>query len=307
MCMTIDRVMWTFALSATLLGGCFAAEDETLDDTAQIEDEIIAPNGLSLNGISLNGRSLNGVSLNGVSLNGRSLNGVSLNGTQLQGTKDGAPVNGASIVGSLWNATLSDGSAVQLRFDTAGPLAAPSADVWAYGVSMKSGSTWVPLCGSAAIKAVPVVGTFNNGVNVVGGGSYTYDATKLTLACRGAAIAKCVELGYKPWKKGHAGVNLRNHMVACTRMLRGDYCGDGRSFTVDGNQVNLYDLVGVQSDTNTWRMDAEWTVNGARCVRQSAPPRLATTAPSCYTSKVHALCGLVTDFALGALVMNEVP
>lgn len=304
--MPMTRVTWTLALSAAVLSGCFAVEDETLDDTAQIEDEIVAPNGISLNGVSLNGRSLNGVSLNGGTLNGRSLNGASLNGTLLQATRDGVPVSGANLAGSLWNGTMSDGSAAQLRIDSAAPLAAPSADVWAYAVSLKSGTTWIPLCGTAATKAVPVVGTFNNGVNVVGGGSYTYDATKLTLACRGAAIAKCVELGYKPWKTGTGGVNLRNHMVACTRMLRADYCGDGRSFTVDGTQVNLYDAVGVQADTNSWRVDAEWTVNGARCVKQSSPPRLATTAPSCYTSKVTTACGALTDFALGALVMNEV-
>jgi hypothetical protein len=257
--------------------------------------------------VTLNGRSLNGVSLNGGTLGGSALTGVTLNGSMLQGTKSGGgAISGANMKSSIWNATLSDGTVTQLRIDSAATLASPNGDIWAYGISLKSGTTWVPACGSASVLAIPVYGTFNNGEGVTGGGSFTYDASKITFGCRGYAIAKCVELGYKPWKTA-VGVNLRNHHVACTRMLRADYCGNGSSYTADGMQINLYDALAVQRDTSAWRMDAEWTANGARCVKQSSPPRVSVAAPACYTAKISSTCGALTSFALGTLLFNEVP
>ena len=45
-----------------------------------------------------------------------------------------------------------------------------------------------------------------------------------------------------------------------------DYFGDGRSFTVDGALLNLYDGLGIQEDTEAWSFEAEWGPEGARCV-----------------------------------------
>ncbi|HEU4408415.1 MAG TPA: ADYC domain-containing protein [Polyangiaceae bacterium] len=46
-------------------------------------------------------------------------------------------------------------------------------------------------------------------------------------------------------RKAIAGstTTLQNHLVACTRMLRADDCGDGTSYTVNGTTINLYDGV----------------------------------------------------------------
>jgi ADYC domain len=45
---------------------------------------------------------------------------------------------------------------------------------------------------------------------------------------------------------------LQNHLTACTRMLRADDCGDGKSWTVTGALINLYDGIGVQIDPQSW-------------------------------------------------------
>lgn len=75
---------------------------------------------------------------------------------------------------------------------------------------------------------------------------------------------------------------------------------------VDGTPVNLYDGAGVQVDTDPWRVDAEWTADGARCAGQSAPPRRAVGPPGCYTARVSSSCGATSSFSSGTLLINEV-
>jgi hypothetical protein len=259
---------------------------------------------MSLNGMSLNGMSLNGMSLNGMSLNGMSLNGMSLNGSQLGGvTSGGQPVSGDALVGATLDGVLSSGDTLPLRIDSASHLAGANADVWAYAVAFEADDSWHPLCGNGsdgqAILAIPLTGTWNLGSGVAGGGSWSDSGSAFTLGCRGTALAKCVEFGYKPWKT-HAGTSLRDHHQACTRMLRADYCGNGQSWTANGTPINLYDNVGLQSDEAAWAVDAEWVAEGAICtnhIRDFQPG-----SPSCVASLHDDACG---DFGGGALIINE--
>ena len=258
-------------------------------------------NGMSLNGMSLNGMSLNGMSLNGMSLNGTSLSGVTINGSQLTGVKSGATVAGTALIGTRMTGTLSNGGTLTLRIDSAQVLPAPNNDVWAYGVSYAlSGGTWAPLCGSSSTLAIPLSGTWNQASGVIGGGSWTASSTSFTFGCRGTALAKCVELGYKPWKTV-GGVLLRNHHQACTRMIRADYCGDGKAWTTDGTPINVYDKLNIQTDASTiFRIDAEWLPTGARCVHILRD--FQSGKPTCHATKVRSDCG---TFANGALIINE--
>ena len=261
-------------------------------------------NGMSINGMSLNGMSLNGMSLNGMSLNGMSLNGMSLNGSQLGGvTGEGQPVSGTALVGATLDGVLSSGDTLPLRVDSASHLAGSNSDVWAYAVSFQADDAWHPLCGTGSddqpILAIPLTGTWSTESGVPGGGAWTDSSTAFTLGCRATALAKCVEFGYKPWKT-HAGELLRDHHQACTRMLRADYCGDGKSWTANGTPINLYDGIGIQADDATWAVDAEWTAEGAICtnhIRDFQPG-----APSCVPDLTDPACG---TFAGGALIINE--
>jgi hypothetical protein len=274
-------------------------------------------NGISLNGISLNGVSLNGVSLNGVSLNGTSLNGVSLNGTSLNGTTTtttttppaptATPTMTTLAVGSKWTATLSNGQALPMRIDSATKGTGSNIDVGMYAVSYQTSAGWQRLCESNAdgtpVLALAVPGTWNQQTGVVGGGAYTASPTQFTWACRAKTIAKCVELGYKPW------TNRVPQLASCVRMLRGDYCGDGSPNTVDGQLLNVYDNVGIQADTEAWMAEAEWTPTGARCISEKKELRfsqLNLPTPSCIQSKVlktTSTCG--TTFASGATIISE--
>ena len=309
----LGRVALSMAL-AGLLPACAFEEEEGSDDlggddeeaVGEVEQESIAGKGMSLNGMSLNGMSLNGMSLNGMSLNGTSLSGVTINGSQLSGkSSSGHTLTGAGLVGAQVNGQLASGGTLKLRIDSAQTLAAPNTDVWAYGVSYQSGTSWLPLCGTSAgtpVLAVPLTGTWSYGSNVTGGGAWTNSTTSFTLGCRGAALAKCVELGYKPWKTVGSTV-LRNHHQACTRAIRADYCGTGKSYTANGTQINIYDNVGLQADASTtWPIDAEWLPTGARCIHNARSWASGQGIPACLLLKSLGTCG---KFTSGTLIINE--
>jgi ADYC domain-containing protein len=303
-----------------LVGAC--GELDAPMDPGSYDEALQSPNGMSINGITLNGMSINGMSINGMSINGMSINGMSINGMSINGmsingtsftgiTSDGQTVSGAGVVGATLTGTLSDGSTIDLRIDSATTLASPNTDVWAYGVSYQTDSGWAPLCGSngsGPILAIPILGTFNYQSGVVGGGSYTPSSTLFTFGCRGAGIAKCVELGYKPWLPTPNGDDnpLIDGLVGCTRMLRADYCGNGTSFTVNGTVINVYDRWDIQLDTEAWPVEAEWTTGGAACIQsvtQTRAYKLLGVTPSCFPALIKGSCGNRSHFNSGSPIL----
>ncbi len=286
------------------LGAC-AIPEEPGDELAEVEQGVDANNGKSLNGSTLNGTTLNGKSLNGKSLNGTSLNGKSLNGTAISASSTTAPpLAGTGVVGSTWTGTTNTGDAVNLRVDTAAQGTGANADLWFYRVSYQTTTGWSPLCGvdgaNVPIEAVTVAGRWS--ATTVDSAYYNAPTTMFTFACRGKSIAKCVELGYKTYK------GYSNQMQACVRLLRADFCGTGVSYTVDGTLLNLYDSVGVQPDTETWKLEAEWTIKGARCINSNnnARYKLALSAdPKCTAPLQSSTCG--NSFGTGAFLIDELP
>jgi ADYC domain len=190
-----------------------------------------------------------------------------------------------------------------LRIDSAAKLPAPNADLWAYVISYSADGGWKPLCG-AGIAALAVPGTWDTRSAVIGGGAYSSSTTAFTFACRATTIAKCVEMGYK------ATLGRTNQLLTCVRLLRGDYCGTGATHTINGNQVNLYDGIGVQADTMAWTIEGEWTPYGARCISTKSNTRFASSSlpkPVCIgvTVSVAATCG--TQGFTNAVIIDEIP
>jgi uncharacterized protein YjbI with pentapeptide repeats len=268
----------------------------------------VSINGVSINGVSINGVSINGVSINGVSINGVSINGVSINGSELVGeASDGTPYGGTAFVGAELAGELPSDS-LPLRVDGA----RAAGDVWYYQVSYDAGSGRQSLCGldggGNPVEAVALAGRWNMSQGVAGGGAWINDPVAFTFGCRTAALAKCVDLGYKPWASAGA-VSLRDHHQACTRVLRADYCGDGRSWTVNGTPINLYDGIAIQADTTSWKIEAEWTTDGARFITnatsQARMKLVSGTPPACFTQRVSSATGDLAHFSTGTLLMNE--
>jgi hypothetical protein len=112
-------------------------------------------------------------------------------------------------------------------------------------------------------RAIPVQGSWRVD------GSFDAAAGRVTFACTSGAIAKCIRFGYKPWKIVD-GVSLRDHHQACMRMVRADYCGDGRAHTRDGTRIDMWDRLGIQQRTDTSEypevFEAAWGPHGAEYV-----------------------------------------
>jgi hypothetical protein len=86
-------------------------------------------------------------------------------------------------------------------------------------------------------------------------------------------------------------------------MLRADYCGDGTSWTFNGNLVNVYDNVGIQKDSENWYHEAVWTPSGAACM---SPGVYRLNMPTCYDKLVSQSCDNVSHFQSGGLLMSEI-
>ncbi|MBZ4420325.1 ADYC domain-containing protein [Myxococcus sp. RHSTA-1-4] len=299
-------------------GGVAEPEASTLQSRVA---ELASPNGRNLNGRNLNGRNLNGTELGqplvSVSFAGvqrassvdEPMSAVWLQGSVFHGFDGPHALAGMDFLGARFVGNLADGTKVDLRVDGIRPGRGRDEDVWSYRVSYldTTDGTWKPACSAAdgsALGAIPVLGRWNHEQGVTGGGARVDDVTVFTFACEGAAIAKCVRFGYRPWGTTADGRSLADHHQACTRMVRADFCGDGTSYTKDGNWVNVYDGLGLQADSETWLLEAEWNADGALCFSSSTR---ATEPVSCPGKAQLPGCGQRVHFRTGTLLMSEVP
>ncbi|APR83877.1 Hypothetical protein A7982_09226 [Minicystis rosea] len=191
-----------------------------------------------------------------------------------------------NLAGSEITAIARDGSSFVLRIDAMKP-GSPSG-VILYDISYRDlgGTSFTPICGTddgVPIPVIPLAGYWDDSSGTSTGGSHVDEPGAITLACRGYALAKCVELGYVPGRsiqECRAPGNCRSRPLAlyhqaCTRMLRADYCGDGTATTRDGTLIDVWDAVSIQSDdAPAWSFEAEWMPNGASCVKETRWPTI---------------------------------
>lgn len=113
-------------------------------------------------------------------------------------------------------------------------------------------------------------------------GSRSEEAGAITLGCTHDVVGGCVDWGYGPWgsrvdENGQTQSMVTIHK-ACTRMKRGDFCGNGSAGTTGQSDfapmattIHVKDRVGVHPDTNQTlaSMEAFWDEHGASCVNAS--------------------------------------
>jgi hypothetical protein len=266
-------------------------------------------NGTNLNGTNLNGTNLNGTNLNGphagtlgavrvdgVVIDGKTLDRVWLEDSELVGGSEGREYDREDFVGANLVGERGDGSAVALR------IAGLSGNdgVWRYQVEFQDAQAgWLPICAEGR-EAIAVSGRWDLRAGVPGGGAKSADPSVFTFGCVDAAIGKCVVMGYHPWE----GPSRDALHQACVRLIRADYCGDGQSHTSDGRLINLYDGEGIQADTESWLIEAEWDAHGARCL-SSLNRSLVPTV--CTEVLLDLACGAKYRFDHGTLLMSETP
>lgn len=287
--------------------------DVTLGTT---EQHVETNNGENLNGENLNGENLNGENLNGENLNGSNLasfaiwtsledvtiddvpiDSVTLSATRFSGMRGLVAITNEQFAGAEFITRRADGVNVRYRIDSI----VPHENVTGYFLSYLSNGQWLPVCRDAQdvpLEAYPINGTWDHTQGTPTGGSHTDDPDRFTFACRKlGAIAKCVDIGYRPWEHP-------DHHLACVRMLRADYCRNGTPYTTTGRLINVYDSIGIQIDTDDWGIDGEWDVGGARCFTSH---NRASTAVPCYDPAWETSCGDLQHFGSGTLIMNELP
>jgi hypothetical protein len=187
---------------------------------------------------------------------------------------------GKSVVGSVVQGESSGGQPVEVAICGAEPAPGDAGVVW-YRIEAWNpvARDWENPC--VATRAVPdpralvLAGTWD------ATGAHRDDARKITFACEAGALGKCVAWGYKPWASVN-GKSLADTHQACTRMLRADYCGNGRSHTQPGIVIDYYDPAGVASRTTrasaAWNpaqasFEAAWATDGASCLSRTRDGR----------------------------------
>jgi hypothetical protein len=136
------------------------------------------------------------------------------------------------------------------------------------------------------------------------------DSTTFELVCTSGAQGKCVRFGYAPWRRTQDDRPMLDWYNACVRMVRGDYCGDGRPFTRDGMWIDIYDRIGVQqSDADSaLSFEAVWAPDGAICVAHTRVRDIITLdglAKACPRLAGRLGPDVCTENAVGGLIINR--
>ena len=316
------RMTWLTgaAASVALAVGCDVPQGEDgFCECGDVEARSVQGNGINLNGINLNGINLNGINLNGTLLGGDDADDyVTLETIRTRGDSmevatswlEGSNLFVKTTTNVVLGGTQLDAAKLKFEVRENGwtktktikvldvEQLAPGSDVWLYDLALKTGyGDWTPLCLDNAGEPTQAI-LLKDVWSPESGARRSSVSGTATFACRDAALAKCVEWGYRPWAS-KSGQSLRDYHQACTRLVRADYCGDGTPHTVYGTPVHVLDPIGIQTvdPTHQFEIEAEWGPNGAVCLNQ-ANMRVAGQALGCNIPA----CG--TPFASGGLIQS---
>lgn len=220
-----------------------------------------------------------GLAPNGPSIYGSSLGGVSV---------DGETLVAEDLVGTALAGRSTHGEDVVLRVEGVERGEGDNDDVLYYSISVEDASGSTPLCGvdgdGRPIRALVLPGAWDHEVGRPGQGGWLDPSDgSFFFACRGSSVAKCFEMGFKPWLLNVHGNRVTSLHQACVRALRADYCGDGRSWTEAGIELSVWsDAGGSPADPGTHRFEAVWGHDGAHCVEAlRSPPSADGEGPGC--------------------------
>lgn len=204
---------------------------------------------------------------------------------------DDSILHGADLVGLILHLRNGRGDPIDIRIDSVTlPAGKPDAGVELYGLSHRAAGSmdWMPLCKPGAdgrALGFPLPGATPTDDETPASGR------EFSITCTAGARGKCVMLGYRPWAVAENGQSLRPYFAACVRMMRADYCGDGRPHTRPDVQIDMWDRAGVQTQQTGLPFEAAWGADGAVCIARSrvaAVSTLADVLESCPRLNLHS-------------------
>lgn len=201
----------------------------------------------------------------------------------LQGCSTSLPIK-AIARGSIIDAVSESGVRARIRIDEIElDPKDHSRETYLYSVSVEDTDErggeklWAKFCEPDAenvSKAIPISGYWDEQ------GQFIDSPTRLTLACTNGVIGKCIRWGYKPWKSD----SLKELHLACVRMARADYCGNGIGHTKDGTLIDIFDTVGIQDrEKGSMELEAAWSPQGATFLNHPRWGPLASITKECPT------------------------
>lgn len=107
---------------------------------------------------------------------------------------------------------------------------------------------------------------------------------RVTMSCRGHAVAKLKFLGHDPSDAYGSTVDGRQ---AALKMLTADYCGDGQPHTTVGHPLNFADDLGLFEPhvfAPASDMEARWDQDGAVCLSEPRNALVARGDVTCAAS-----------------------
>jgi hypothetical protein len=310
--MTIKLAPVFVAISAIAIHSGCTLESGIAGEMIDPEVTLLQPAGIAFGGQTANGEvygfgrvgtEILGQDSHGVTPDGRVLTHLGLMGSSLVSADlgTGEVLKGSDLVGITFQTIIPSMDPIEVRIEALEVRPALKSDhavhryTIAYNLVHEPG--WTYACGvdrsGVPIKAIPLEELWDYRQGVPGGGSRLHTPGWVTFACEGFALAECVDLGYLAWNVEDGHPPTMYHQ-ACTRMIRADYCGDGRSFSPDYAMVDVYDARGIQTLSvgtlpNPWYTEAEWTEHGARCVRRGRSMLIPFNA--CPFEIPKKLCG----------------
>lgn len=208
-------------------------------------------------------------------------------------TQPASSIKGSDLEGTILNIVSDRSKSLRLKIsDVELDPNDPERETYLYTLLYQnpSDSKWHNLCQpdlNNMAKAIPLAGHWDRTGKHI-------DSKEITFACTNGVLAKCVRWGYKPWKTVR-GISLRDFHQACTRMARADYCGNGNSHTKDGTPIDIYDVLGIQTQTINSGMafEAAWRPDGAAFIHRTRwPESLAQIQKECPDRLKRGLQGI---------------
>lgn len=185
---------------------------------------------------------------------------------------DGSQLSSPKLVGAVLSVATTSGTA-RLRIDAVDEISTPAGPLYLHQFSIEKDGAWQPYCNADAKGgrgAFPIAG------RSTADGDFDNQASGIEIACTSGALGKCLLMGYLPWAETDAP--MATLYRACLRMIRADYCGDGRSWTQTGVSIDVFDRYGLQKPelSSTMPLEAAWSPQGAVCVQHPRVPALGS-------------------------------